>query len=69
MVILWVTNPKTREDIPVEIFESAKEVLERKDDLKLEYPDILFFYSVNGLEIDKKDLQSLNSVIKEIRNN
>lgn len=67
MVILWITNPKTREDIPVEIFESSEDALERKDALRLEHPDIIFFYSVNGLEIEADELRSMEDVIEEIR--
>lgn len=67
MVILWVTNPKTREDIPIEILSNAQRALDRKDELKSQYPDIIFFYSVNGLEIDQSEIRALPVLIEEIR--
>ena len=67
MVILWITNPNTREDIPIETFFTPQEALDRKDELRAEYPDIIFFYSVNALEVDNSELKPINSVVEDIR--
>lgn len=70
MSIVWIIDTKTREDFPIAVFETNQEAINYRDELKIKYPDILFFHSGNGIDLAPHDtLENLEEVIGKIRNN